>query len=327
APRAIEPAAALCAADAARLVGPASVKRTPPPSDGPIFDVLSMNPGGAQAAIAGLQRACADPVKRPLIWSLVHNLLSGSVSAPEGLRLAEAAVQVESSEEAWRRLALARLRQGDEAGALEAWGKAGQPVQPAETVLAEIGVWLVQAMMMGPERRPALALAQDNERRWRALVDTGASGVEPTGLIFAIDVEGQVRESLADEVGADAAYARAIATLSDIRARLPADRPDDHDRMLLGLLASRVRVLAIAGRRDAAVAAAQQAAALAPDAMATSPLTPELAARLRARADAVNLSPRFAAIGRDLAKAGAVGQADDFGRAMARIRAAYELRS
>ncbi|KSB89857.1 hypothetical protein AS593_14215 [Caulobacter vibrioides] len=323
APAPADLAARQCAANAARLVGPAMAKRTPPPPNAPVSDIMNLTPGGPRAAIAGMQRSCADPARRPTIWGIVLNMLSGSVSSQEGLRLAEAVVRIEPSKEAWRSLALARLRNGDDAGALAAWGQVGQSVQPADQALAEIGAELAAGMMLGPERRSALPLAQANERRWRALVDDEGRNLDPDGLIFAIDIEGGLRESLSDAAGAEAAYGRAAQTLRAFQGRLPADR---RDALLLGLLTSRVRVLATDGRRDAATMAAQEAAALAPEAMATTPLTPELAAALRAREKAVPASSRLEAMAKDLAKVGASSQAEAFDRAVARIRAAWNAK-
>lgn len=259
-------AAAVCAADAVRLAAPLARPRAPAyifawemflrPYDRPFpFD-------GAYVTKVVAEH-CADNDLRYGAWSFMRHVLSAAGEADAALAVAEDRARVEPSDTAWRDLVTARLRKGDEAGALAAARREGRITGSDDAVLDRAYEDIFGETQLDDDPRVALALAKVAGQRWQVRVDAAPDIDNVLSLISALNALGSIQERVGDTRAAADAYAQAAARLRPLRAHAR-DRYEEVslETVLMQIQVSRVRTLAALGERDAAIAEAREAVAL-----------------------------------------------------------------
>jgi tetratricopeptide (TPR) repeat protein len=254
-------AAAVCAADAARLAAPLARPRASAyvsgwemalrPFDRPFpFD-------GAYVTKVVIEH-CADNDLRYGAWSFMRHVLSAAGEADAALAVAEDRARLEPSDTAWRELIMARLRKGDEAGVLAGVRQAGVTDRSDEAVLDRAYADLLREARLDGDPRGTLDLTKVVERRQRARVDATPQIENVTDLITTLNTVGSLQERVGDNRAAADAYAQAAAQLRDLRPRAR-DRYEavSFETVMIRIQVSRVRTLAALGERDAAIAEAR----------------------------------------------------------------------
>ncbi|PLR11522.1 hypothetical protein CFHF_15965 [Caulobacter flavus] len=272
-----------------------------------------------ETTVAAARANCADPGSRSSDWMFLQGVLQSSGRAAEALRLAEERVRVEPSDGAWSALAVARLRQGDEAGALAAWRSQRQAGESDPRAVAEITSQLIYQMNGAPDRKPSLAYAQANVRRWRSIVEAGdgLGDRDSFELLSALKIEGDLLELSGDARSAADRFGEA-ASLSEARL---AQAPDDFSRRdrkagLMRLYVARSHAQAAAGDRDGVIDTSRKAAVLVDGERFLSPnatVLDQIANGLWS--GDVSIAPvaeAFGGFGRDLLKVGAPREAVGF---------------
>jgi tetratricopeptide (TPR) repeat protein len=259
-------ATASCAANAARLAAPLARPRAPAyiffwemflrPYDRPFpFD------GAYVTKVVG--EHCADKDLRYGAWSFMRHVLSAAGEADDALAVAEDRARVEPSDAALRDLITARLRKGDETGALAAARREGRMTGSDDEVLDRAYADVLGEAQLDDDSHAALALARTAERRWRTRVDTKPEIDTILSLISVTNTVGSIEEHIGDSRAAADAYGRAAALLRPLRSH-PRDRYEEVslETVMMKILVSRIRTLAALGERDAAIAEAREAVAL-----------------------------------------------------------------
>jgi tetratricopeptide (TPR) repeat protein len=260
-------AAAACVAHAKRLVTPLSEPRALTsvflwdivlrPYDRPYpFDAAAM------ARIVG-ERCAAGPGPRHGAWSFMRHFLSATGQADAALAVAQDRARTEPSSDAWNDVILARLRKGDDAGALAIARQGGAATGPDDALLDALYDDVQRDARGDGDPRAALALTLRAERRWRARVDAAPQTDDVLTLIKITNAVGFLQERVGDTRAATDAYGQAAALLQPLRAQ-PRDRYEEVslETVMMQVLVSRVRTLATLGEREAALAEARAAVAL-----------------------------------------------------------------
>jgi len=256
-------AAAACVAGAARLAAPLARPRAPAyifawemflrPYDRPFpFD------GAKIARIVG--EHCADKDLRHGAWSFTRHVLSSAGEADAALAVAQDRVRVEPSDTAWQDLIVARLRKGDEAGAIAAARQRGGTDRSDDAVLDHAYSLLLREAQLDDDPRGALGWAKIAQQRRRARIDAAPQIDDVLDLITTLNTVGSLQERVGDTRAAADAYAQAATLLQPLRAH-PRDRYEtvSFDTVLMQIQVSRVRTLAALGAREAAIAEAREA--------------------------------------------------------------------
>ncbi len=272
-----------------------------------------------ETTVAAVRANCADAGPRSSDWMFLQGVLQSSGRAVEALSLAERRVRVEPSDGAWSALAVARLRQGDEAGALAAWRSGRQAGESDPRALAQITSQLIYQMNGAPDRRPSLAYAQANVGRWRSIVEVGGGDADrdQLELMAALRTEGDLLELSGDARSAADRFGEAIS-LSEARLAQAPDGFSRRDRKagLMRLYVARSHALAAAGDRAGVIDASRKAAILVdgerfllPNATVLDQITTGLWAGDVAVA---SVAEAFGGFGRDLLKVDAAREAVGF---------------
>lgn len=270
-----------------------------------------------ETTVAAARANCADAGPRSSDWMFLQGVLQSSGRAAEALRLAEERVRVEPSDGAWSALAVARLRQGDEAGALAAWRSRQQAGESDPRALAQITSQLIHQMNGAPDRKPSLAYAQANVRRWRSIVDAGGGDKDQFELVAALRTEGDLLELSGDARSAADRFGEA-ASFSEARLAQAPDGFSQRDRKagLMRLYVARSHAQAAAGDRVGVIETSRKAAILVDGERLLLPnatVLDQIATGLLA--GDVSIAPvaeAFGGFGRDLLKVGAPREAVSF---------------
>jgi tetratricopeptide (TPR) repeat protein len=193
----------------------------------------------------------------------MRHVLSAAGEADDALAVAEDRARVEPSDAALRDLITARLRKGDETGALAAARREGRMTGSDDEVLDRAYADVLGEAQLDDDSHAALALARTAERRWRTRVDTKPEIDTILSLISVTNTVGSIEEHIGDSRAAADAYGRAAALLRPLRSH-PRDRYEEVslETVMMKILVSRIRTLAALGERDAAIAEAREAVAL-----------------------------------------------------------------
>ncbi len=275
-----------------------------------------------EAVVAAARANCVGSGPRSSDWMFLQGVLQSSGRAVEALRLAEERVRFEPSDDAWAGLAAARLRQGDEAGALAAWRSRRSAGESDPRALAEITSQLLHLMSGLPDRKPSLVYAQANVRLWRSILDAGGGEADRDqfGLVSALRAEGDLLELSGDARSAADRFGEAVAL---VEARL-AQAPDDFSRQerkagLMRLYVARSHAQAAAGDQAGVIATARKAAVLVDGERFLLPNATVLdqiaTGRWGGDLTAAPVAEAFGGFGRDLLKVNAPREAVGFLRA------------
>lgn len=264
------------------------------------------------AHIARLTTLCADKALGANVWDDVGAVLLAAGETDAALAVAEDQVRLRPTRAARSQLAVARLRKGDQEGALKAWPfKAGAGVTQDRLLSA---IYYTLLLDVDDKARPETTRVA--EAVWRKVIaDDGLPG-DVGGLASILIGEGLILEAQGQPAAAGRTYGRAAALSDLIKSDLIKPTAPSERRVLESLIVEahtfEVRALVQAGDRQAATKASREmlrrmderlfvpAGGVAGYAASTPG---------RSHSSVLNLTARYGDIARDLIEAGAAAQA------------------
>ncbi|KRA65477.1 hypothetical protein ASD89_18140 [Caulobacter sp. Root656] len=207
---------------------------------------------------------CGDESRRDNAWSFVVHLLAASGDLDGAQAVAEERLRLSPSNTALEELAEVRLRNGDEAGALEVVRSKALPERSDEETLAR----MYRSLTVGwdVDQVAALDLLRTGERHWRALAEARRDPETIIWLAGMISRQGAPQERMNDNKAAAETYARVEATLAPLR-NVPLESFDERgvQATLMDAYVSQARAAAAIKDRAEVLDSASKAISLAQD--------------------------------------------------------------